>query len=183
MPGRRSLLFAPLGAAALGGAAFWAMLRGMDGSRFDPHEVSNPLLGQPVPAFDLPGQAPGQGFGSADLHAPPGPVLVNFFASWCAPCLEEAGELAALTAAGVTVWGIAYKDHAEATAAFLQRVGDPYQRIARDADGRVAIDWGVYGVPETYLVDRQGIVRWRLARALTPALVRDQLRPLLRQAA
>lgn len=179
---RRLLLLAPLGIAAAGGAAFWAMLDGMEQGTFDPRGLPSPLVGKPVPDFTLPGQAPSEaGFGAADLRATGRPVLVNFFASWCVPCVEEHQELLALRREGVPIWGIAYKDGAEAAAGFIRRNGDPYTRIASDAPGRVAIDWGVYGVPETYLVDRQGIVRWRWAGALTGDIVARQLRPLLRR--
>ena len=86
----------------------------------------------------------------------------------------------ALSREGVPVLGINYKDKPEDALAFLARRGDPYTRLGRDEPGRVAIDWGLYGVPETYLVDRQGIIRWRYAGPLTPEVVDDQLRPLLR---
>ena len=91
----------------------------------------------------------------------------------------EAPVLADLNDAGVPIWGIAYKDQAADAAAFLVRHGNPYQRLARDQPGRVAIDWGVYGVPETYFVDRGGIVRWRWAGPITPDNVTRDLQPLL----
>ena len=99
------------------------------------------------------------------------PVLVNFFASWCIPCVQEAPVLMGLKQQGVPIWGIAYKDTAEAAAGFLVRHGDPYARLARDEPGRVAIDFGLYGVPETYLIDRAGIVRWRWAGGLSDDVV------------
>ncbi len=86
----------------------------------------------------------------------------------------------ALSRAGVPIWGIAYKDTVPAASGFVARHGNPYTRIARDAPGQVAIDWGVYGVPESYLIDPQGIVRWRMAGPLTPDVVSEQLQPLLR---
>lgn len=180
---RRLLLLAPLGAALLGGAAFWAMLERMAEGSFDPHGVPNPLVGHRVPDFTLPAQPPGAGFGSADLLAAAArrPVLVNFFASWCVPCAEEAPMLAALAQAGLPIWGIAYKDRAADAVEFLTRSGNPYARLARDEPGRVAIDWGVYGVPESYLIDRAGIVRWRWAGPLTDAVVDRELEPLVRR--
>jgi cytochrome c biogenesis protein CcmG/thiol:disulfide interchange protein DsbE len=87
----------------------------------------------------------------------------------------------ALRQQSVPIWGIAYKDQETDSAAFLTRHGNPYTKLARDAPGRVAIDWGVYGVPETYFVDKSGIVRWRWAGALNEAQVREQLMPLLAQ--
>ncbi len=183
---RRALLLAPLGVAAAGGVAFWTMLSRMKAGAFDPHGVPSPILGHPAPAFDLPALAlpdggPGQGFGSADLAAPGRPLLVNFFASWCIPCVQEAPMLTQLAKVGMPIWGIAYEDHADNATDFLRHNGNPYARVARDEHGRTAIDWGVTGVPESFLVDRQGIVAWHWAGPLDPDLVRAQLLPLLRK--
>ena len=183
MISRRWLLGLPLGAATLGGVAFWRMLGGMEQGSFDPHGLPSMLIGKTVPDFDLPAQAPSsQGFSSADVRkaAEERPLLVNFFASWCVPCIEEHAELLALKASGLPIWGIAYKDQPGAAADFIHRQGDPYQRIAADAPGLVAIDFGVYGVPESYLLDRAGIVRWRWAGAITADVASQQLQPLLR---
>jgi cytochrome c biogenesis protein CcmG/thiol:disulfide interchange protein DsbE len=177
---RQALLLAPFGAAVLAGAGFWTVLGRMKAGRFDPHDVPSQLIGRPMPEFALPAQEPGQGFSSADITALRRPVLVNFFASWCVPCVIEHPELMALSRAGVPIWGIAYKDTVPAASGFVARHGNPYARIARDAPGQVAIDWGVYGVPESYLIDPQGIVRWRMAGPLTPDTVSEQLQPLLR---
>ncbi len=106
-------------------------------------------------------------------------MLLNFFASWCIPCVQEAPVLMTLKQRGLPLWGIAYKDKVDATADFLQQNGDPYTRIARDEPGRVAIDFGVYGVPESYLVDKAGIVRWRWAGGLSEDVVQQSLAPLL----
>lgn len=181
--GRRLLLLGPLGVAAGAGAAFWAMLRGMEQGKFNPRGVPTPLLGKKVPDFTLPGQGGSPGFGGSDLAAAGRPVLLNFFASWCAPCQEEAPVLLDLKRQGVPMWGIAYKDAEPATAAFLARHGNPYERIGRDEAGRVAIDWGVTGVPETYLIDAHGIVRWHLAEPLQPEIVSRELIPLLKRVA
>ncbi len=180
---RRLLLLAPLGVAAAGGAAFWTMLSRMERGTFDPRGVPSQLIGKPVPEFSLPAQTPGEGFGSADLHSAGRPLLVNFFASWCVPCVIEHPQLMELAREGLPVWGIAYKDTPEAAAGFLARRGNPFARLARDAPGQVAIDWGVYGVPESYLIDAQGVVRWRYAGPLTPEVVAEQLRPMLRRIA
>ena len=177
---RQALLLAPFGAAVLAGAGFWTVLGRMKANRFDPHDVPSQLIGRPMPEFALPAQEPGQGFSSADITALRRPMLVNFFASWCVPCVIEHPELMALSRAGVPIWGIAYKDTVPAASGFVARHGNPYARIARDAPGQVAIDWGVYGVPESYLIDPQGIVRWRMAGPLTPDVVSEQLQPLLR---
>ena len=172
---RRLLLLAPLGIAAAGGAGFWAMLNGLQDGSFDPRGVPSMLVGKSLPEFVLPG------FSSADVRAEGRPVLINFFASWCVPCIAEAPVLMQLRARGAALWGIAYKDKPDASAAFLRRNGDPYARIAADEAGRVAIDFGVYGVPESYLVDREGVVRWRWAGPLSEELVTGQLDPLLRK--
>jgi cytochrome c biogenesis protein CcmG/thiol:disulfide interchange protein DsbE len=182
-PSRRLVLLAPLVVAGLGGAAFFTLLGRMRQGTYDPHSLPSMLIGKPLPTFDLPGGGDMRGLSSAEVTAAHRPVLVNFFASWCVPCVQEAPVLMQLKAQGVPVYGIAYKDKAAATDGFLTQNGDPYARIGRDAPGRVAIDFGLYGVPETYLVDAKGIVRWRWAGALTDDLVRDTLMPLMQAAA
>lgn len=177
--GRRALMALPLGAALLAGAGLWGVLRRMRQGVFDPHEVPSPLVGHRPPGFDLPGLAGFQGFSSDDLAAQKRPLLVNFFASWCAPCAIEHPELMALAGSGLPIWGIVYKDRPADAAAFIARRGNPFARLAADAPGRVAIDWGVYGVPESYLLDAAGIVRWRIAGPITAEVARSQLRPLL----
>jgi len=178
---RRLLMLGPLAVAAGAGGAFLAMLMRMKDGQFDPRAVPNPLIGQRMPEFDLPAQIPAtEGFSSRDVFAAGRPVLVNFFASWCVPCVVEAPVLMDLKEAGLPIWGIAYKDQAAAAATFLTRYGNPYQRLARDEPGRVAIDFGVYGVPETYFIDRDGIVRWRWAGPMTPDSISRDLQPLLK---
>lgn len=173
---RRSLLLAPLGAAAIGGTAFWMLLDRMSEGTYDPHSVPSMLIGKQLPAFSLPGQSSSQGFSNGDIA---GPALINFFASWCIPCIQEAPTLMALKNKGTPIWGIAYKDKTNDTAEFLKQNGDPYTRIARDESGTVAINFGLYGVPETYLVDRSGIVRWRWAGGLSDDVVSHYLAPLM----
>lgn len=170
------MLLAPLGAAAVGGTAFWMLLDRMSEGTYDPHSVPSMLIGKPLPAFSLPGQPPSQGFSSTDVV---GPALVNFFASWCIPCIQEAPTLMKLKQQGTPIWGIAYKDKTNDTADFLKHYGDPYTRIARDEPGTVAINFGLYGVPETYLVDRSGIVRWRWAGGMSDDVVSHYLAPLM----
>jgi cytochrome c biogenesis protein CcmG/thiol:disulfide interchange protein DsbE len=183
MMDRRHLLYlGPLAVATVAGAGFLATLRHMSAGSYDPHAVPSPLVGRQLPEFALPAQAPAEaGFSSADVLAAGRPVLVNFFASWCIPCVLEAPVLMALRQQGVALWGVAYKDQPTDAAAFLAKNGNPYARLARDAPGRVAIDFGLYGVPETYFVDRTGTVRWRWAGPLNADLVRDQVRPLLQR--
>jgi len=180
---RRALLLVPLGLAAGAGAGFYAMLRGMQTGDYDPKGLPSALLGKPPPDFALP---PLEGsdrpaLTAAELRSPARPVLVNFFASWCLPCVVEHPMLTRLARAGVPIMGVAYKDRPEDAAAFLRQHGNPFARIGLDLPGRVAIDWGVYGVPETYLIDRRGIIRWRWAGPLTEDMVSRELEPLLRR--
>ncbi len=178
---RRAVLAVPLIAAGAAGLGIAIMLGRMASGSYDPHGVPSVLLNKPVPPFTLPGLGTAGGFGSADLLHGAGPVLVNFFASWCPPCIAENPLLMSLHAAGVVIWGIAYKDNVANTKVYLGRYGDPYARIAHDDPGRIAIDWGVTGVPESFLVDGNGIVRWHQAGPLTPRLIARELRPALQR--
>jgi cytochrome c biogenesis protein CcmG, thiol:disulfide interchange protein DsbE len=180
---RRLLMLTPLVFAAAAGGGFWGLLMRMEEGSYDPHSLPSMLVGKPLPAFALPGLPPSAGFSNLDVTAQRRPALVNFFASWCVPCIEEAPTLMQLKNEGVPIWGIAYKDKPDATAAFLQQHGDPYVRVARDEPGRVAIDFGLYGVPETYVVDPSGMVRLRWAGGLSDSIVRDTIAPLLKSLA
>ena len=180
---RRALLFAPFAVAAAGGVAFYGMLQGMKSGTYNPRGVPSALIGRTPPDFTLP-PLEGSGkpsFGSADLRNLPGPVLVNFFASWCVPCIIEHPQLMRLSREGVAILGIAYKDKPADALKFLRDRGDPFQRLGTDEPGRIAIDWGLYGVPETYLIDRQGLIRWRWAGPITEDVLANDLRPLLRR--
>ncbi|WP_338029871.1 redoxin domain-containing protein [Gluconacetobacter takamatsuzukensis] len=174
---RRLLMAAPLVVAGGAGIAFWRMLSGMRQGSFDPHDIQAPALNRPVPDFALPDQLPGQGFGAADLRALKVPVLVNFFASWCIPCVAEMPQLNALKAK-LPIWGIAYKDKPADALGFVRRAGNPYARIASDLAGMTAIDWGVSGVPESFLIGPGGVIRWHSAAALDAATAHDILLPL-----
>lgn len=182
MMNRRALMLAPLGLALAGGAGFYAMLRGLGTGRYDPRGVPSVLVGRTAPEFTLPALAADQApLTHADLRGLPAPVLVNFWASWCVPCIVEHPQLMRLSREGVAVYGINYKDKAPDAEAFLARHGNPFRRLAQDAPGRVAIDWGVYGVPETYFIDREGIIRWRWPGPVTPEVLEQDIRPLLRR--
>jgi cytochrome c biogenesis protein CcmG/thiol:disulfide interchange protein DsbE len=177
---RRNLLFAaPLAVVAAGGAGFYTILRRMQTDNYDPHALPSPLIGKRPPAFTLPGLTGGPGFSNTDLLAPPRPMIVNWFASWCVPCAQEAAMLGQLSQSGLPIWGIAYQDKPDAITAWLNQYGNPFQRLAADVSGLTAINWGVYGVPESYLIDRTGIVRWRWAGAITNDVLANDLNPLL----
>ncbi len=171
MKTRRVLLFAvPLGVAAAAGGGFWVMLQRMRSGSFNPRGVPSVLDNKRVPGFNLPGLI-GPGFSGPDLYDRHRPVLINFWASWCPPCREEHPVLMALKQDGVPIWGIAYKDAKKASLAYLDTYGNPFERVAADAGGRVAIDWGLTGVPETFLVDGDGYVRWHMVGPLTHAMI------------
>ena len=181
---RRLLLLTPLALSGAAGYGAWTILARMRQGRFDPHDVPSQLIGKRLPAFSaLPPLDAGTGFGSAELSGAGKPILVNWFASWCVPCIVEAPALMALSREKIPIWGVAYKDTPAAARTFLDRHGDPYARLAMDQRGDVAIEWGVYGVPETYLIDGAGTVRWRQAGPLTQDVVDTQLRPMLRSVA
>jgi cytochrome c biogenesis protein CcmG/thiol:disulfide interchange protein DsbE len=180
--GRRLMLGLPLGILAVAAGGWAVMLNRMQQGEFDPHSLPSQLIGKKVPDFSLPGLGDGPGITGAELQNPKQPMLVNFFASWCVPCMQEAAVLKEIARQGLPIWGITYKDAPDATQAFLARNGNPYARIAMDRPGRVAINWGVYGVPETYFIDGGGIVRWRYAGALTDDVVQRDLVPLLARA-
>ncbi len=176
---RRLLTLAPLGLAAAAGAGFWAMLSGMERGSFDPHDIHTPALDREVPPFALPDQAPRRGFSSNDLRAQAAPLLVNFFASWCVPCVVEAPVIASLVGQ-LPVWGIAYKDRPDDTEGFIKRLGNAsYARLAADRTGFAAIDWGVSGVPESFLIRPGGRIAWHLPGPLTADVVSAELLPLL----
>jgi cytochrome c biogenesis protein CcmG/thiol:disulfide interchange protein DsbE len=160
---------------------FWYALHGGDPSR-----LPSALIGKPVPEFTLPpidglladGNAV-PGFASADL-AQGEPTIVNVFASWCVECQVEHPLLVALgKEPGVRLFGIDYKDDAASARRFLGRYGNPYSRVGADGSGRTAIDFGVYGVPETYVITGNGRIAFRHVGPLTEAVIRDKIVPLL----
>jgi cytochrome c biogenesis protein CcmG/thiol:disulfide interchange protein DsbE len=151
------------------------------GLMLDSREAASPSVGRPVPDFSLPpvkGRA--QGLSSSDLK---GEVsLVNVFASWCVPCRLEHPILVALQREGlVPIYGLNYKDRPEDAAPWLDKLGDPYKRTGADIDGRVGIDWGVYGVPQTFVVDSEGRIAYTHVGPLTSTIVEEELRPRIRE--
>jgi cytochrome c biogenesis protein CcmG/thiol:disulfide interchange protein DsbE len=145
----------------------------------DPSILPSALIGKPVPDFKLPGVAglDRPGLSSADLKGKP--ALVNVFASWCVPCRAEQPLLLRLADSGVPIYGINYKDKPDQVDAWLNQLGNPYQRIGADQSGRVAIDWGVYGVPETFVIDAEGRIRHKFVGPLMPQDVDQTLLPML----
>lgn len=146
----------------------------------DPLQRASPLLGKPVPQFDLSSAIGGEGFSDEMLKGAKTPAVVNFFASWCATCRGEQPVLQKLAdETGIPVFGVDYKDKPEAAKAWLARNGNPFKAVGADPEGRIAIEWGVYGVPETYIVDRQGIIRAKYVGPLSEAFYRAEVKPLL----
>ena len=147
-----------------------------------PGALPSPLVGKAAPDFTLPpldDQA--QNFARDELGKGK-PIIINFFASWCTPCRVEHPTLEALAAKGdVALYGIDYKDKPEDARAFLTELGNPFGKINQDRNGRVAIDWGVTGVPETFVVDGSGVIRVHYAGPLSDEIVERLIKPALKQ--
>lgn len=169
----RPLMFIPPAIfAAIAGLFAYAMFSG------NPDELPTALAGQPAPVTEV---APlGDKTALTDAMLRDGEIkLVNFWASWCAPCRVEHPHLTALADDGLPVYGINYKDKDPNALAFLQELGDPYTAVGTDPGGAMALDWGVYGVPETFLIDGDGTIVTRVAGPLTRRAVETRLRPAL----
>lgn len=147
----------------------------------DPREVPSPLIDKPAPQFQLAQlQDPGKTLDPGDLR---GKVWIfNVWASWCVPCLQEHPLLVELSRQNlVPIYGLSYKDDRDNALKWLNRHGNPYTVSAMDADGRVGIDYGVYGVPETYVIDKDGIIRFKQIGPVTPKVLEQKILPLVRQ--
>jgi cytochrome c biogenesis protein CcmG/thiol:disulfide interchange protein DsbE len=153
------------------------------GLTLNPREVPSPLIGKPAPAFELPLlHAPDRTFSQTEMLGKA--WVLNVWASWCQPCLVEHPVVSALSKSGLApVVGLNYKDAREDALPWLRRNGDPYQFSVFDATGRIGIDYGVYGVPETYVIDRHGVIRYKHIGPLTPEVSRDKVQPLLKELA
>jgi cytochrome c biogenesis protein CcmG/thiol:disulfide interchange protein DsbE len=150
------------------------------GLKLNPREVPSPLVGRLAPAFELPLlQQPEKRFSPADMR---GKVwLLNVWASWCETCREEHPLLLDLAKQNLMpILGLNYKDKGDDAQRWLKQFGDPYQFSVVDANGRIGIDYGVYGVPETYLIDAEGVIRFKQIGALTPAVLEQKILPLAR---
>lgn len=151
------------------------------GLGLNPREVPSPLVGKPAPAFTLPQlQDPTQTFASEQMK---GQVwLLNVWASWCTACVEEHPVLVGLSKDNVVpIIGLDYKDSRADGMAWLHRGGNPYQIVAADEEGRIGIDYGVYGVPETYVIDKQGVIRYKQIGPVTHENWRSTLQPLIKE--
>ena len=170
----------PRHAVPLAAFVLLAVLLGV-GLKLKPREVPSPFIGKPTPAFSLPTLADAnRSFAPADML---GKVwLLNVWASWCAPCREEHPLLVAVAREhGLAVVGLNYKDDPRNAQEWLLKLGDPYLTTAADRDGRAAIDLGVYGVPETFVIDKMGIVRFKHVGPLTPDVWSRQVWPLIQK--
>jgi cytochrome c biogenesis protein CcmG/thiol:disulfide interchange protein DsbE len=173
---RRLLYALPLAGFVVLAGYFAVVLR----PNYDPHALPSALIDKPAPAFDLPGLGGGKPLSTAGLLGQV--VVVNFFASWCVPCRVEHPMLIRLSEQlHVPLYGIAYKDKPEDSERILQQLGDPYRGIGVDRDGRTGLDFGVYGVPETYVIDKAGHIRKRFVGPLNAEAVEHELLPLLRE--
>jgi cytochrome c biogenesis protein CcmG/thiol:disulfide interchange protein DsbE len=171
---RRLLYVLPL-AAFLAMAVWFAV-----GLTRDPSVVPSALIDRPIPDFALPPLAESGAPGLSDEDIKGKVALVNVFASWCVPCKVEHPILMRLaTEKRVALYGINYKDAAPDARDWLKALGNPYAAIGFDNSGRVAIDWGVYGVPETFLIDRDGRIRYKHVGPITAQVLQDTILPLL----
>ncbi len=167
----------PLGFLFLAAVLLIAIFRG------DASIVPSALIGRAVPPFELPAlegtdvpALSSNDFGQGRV------IVVNVFASWCVPCRAEHPVLKALASnEHVTLYGLNYKDDAESASRFLRELGNPFQRIGADRSGRVGLDWGVYGVPETYIVDAKGLIAYKHVGPLTAAALEQDFLPALMQ--
>ena len=174
---RLSLALLPLIAFLLLATLLFVRLGAGDASR-----LPSALIGQPAPSLNLPGLGDAPGLSDADLRK--GNVtLVNIFASWCQPCHIEHEFLLALSkdadlkAKGVTLVGVAQKDSPENIRRFLGAAGDPYAKVGLDADGRAGIDWGVYGVPETFIVRGDGVIAYKVVGPMNAETLESVVKP------
>ncbi len=170
------MILPPLLFAGLAAMFLWGM------GRDNPQALPSMLVGREAAPVLLEPLGAGQPFTDADLRD--GRVkIVNFWASWCAPCRVEHPNLVRLQAEGVTILGVNYKDKPEAALRFLAELGDPFAALGADASGRMGIDWGLYGVPESFVIDGKGKVILRFPGPITERVLASDIRPALAKAA
>ncbi len=169
----KPLMFLPLVLmAGLVGLSLWGM------NRDNPKDMPSALAGKQAPAVVLEPLGAAQPFADADLRD--GKIkLVNYWASWCAPCRVEHPNLMALAADGVQILGVNWKDKPAQAEGFLADMGNPFARLGADPSNRMGLNWGVAGVPETFVVDGEGRIITRIAGPLTDAVLAEQVAPLL----
>ncbi len=149
------------------------------GLSLDPREVPSPLVGKPAPVFNLPQlHAPAKRFSPQEMK---GKVwLLNVWASWCVSCVQEHPILVELAQQNIVpIYGLDYKDKSADALAWLNNKGNPYVLTVSDADGRIGIDYGVYGVPETYVIDKQGVIQYKQIGPVTPQNLQEKILPLV----
>ncbi len=151
------------------------------GLGLNPHEVPSPLIGKPAPAFNLPQlQEPAKQFSPQDMK---GKVwMLNVWASWCAACKDEHHVLLALARQNIVpIYGMDYKDKREDGMAVLRDTGDPYTLVVSDTEGRIGIDYGVYGVPETYVIDKQGVIKYKQIGGVSQQIMNEKILPMIKE--
>lgn len=169
------MILPPLVFLAVAALFFFGMLRE------NPDELPSALTGQPAPDLRIEPLS-GQPVLSPEALRDGEVKLVNFWASWCAPCRVEHPQLMALAAEGIPIHGINYKDSEANAAGFLADLGDPFTLAGSDPQGRTGIDWGVYGVPETFVLDGQGTIIARFAGPITTSVLEKTIRPAIAEA-
>ena len=174
---KRKVLLIPLIIfLAIAAALLWQLARNAEGD--DPTHLDSALLGKPVPKFRLESlDNPGQ-FYQADVLTQGKPVLLNVWATWCPTCRAEHQYLNQLSAQGIRVVGMNYKDDRQKAISWLKELGNPYALSLFDGDGMLGLDLGVYGAPETFLIDGNGIIRYRHAGDLNPRVWEEEIKPL-----
>jgi cytochrome c biogenesis protein CcmG, thiol:disulfide interchange protein DsbE len=169
------MLLPPLVFAALAATFFWGMFRN------EPNALPSTISGGPAPALVLDPVESLPNF-SDDVLRQPGVKLVNYWASWCAPCRVEHPTLLGLAAEGIPIYGVNYKDSNDKAMAFLTELGNPFKAIGADPEGRNALEWGVYGIPETFVIDSNGTVLLRYAGPITQRILANVVRPAIEAA-
>ncbi len=167
---QRLKLFIPLGLFALLAVL---LFRGLS---LDPQELPSALIDKPVPEFALPALLTGEVMGPADLRGEP--LLLNVWATWCISCRVEHPYLQRLADQGVPIYGVNYKDESTAARQWLRELGNPYRASIVDAQGSLGLDLGVYGAPETYLIDTDGVVRYRHVGVIDERIWTTRLQPI-----
>ena len=169
------MLVPPLIFAGLAAMFLWGM------GRDDPSVLPSTREGGPAPALTVSAFAEAEPFTVEDLAASD-VVLVNFWASWCAPCRAEHPQLVTLAGEGVKIYGVNYKDDPAKAQKFLDDLGNPFARLVADDSGRTGLDWGLYGVPETFIIDGNGIVVKRFAGPITAGILEKIIKPAIEEA-